>query len=86
MACGVPSVASRLPGATDIVIDDGRTGVLVAPGDVDALAAALHDLLINRERAAAIGEAARRHIAANFSAAQTAAGWLDAYRTVTAAA
>jgi glycosyltransferase involved in cell wall biosynthesis len=86
MACGVPSVASRLPGATDIVIDDGRTGVLVAPGDVDALGAALHDLLINRERAAAIGEAARRHIAANFSAAQTAAGWLDAYRTVTAAA
>ena len=43
MAAGLPAVASRLPGATDAVIDDGRTGVLVTPGDVDGFAAAIEE-------------------------------------------
>ena len=39
----------------------GRTGILVDPTDHIALAAALCDLLLDRDRAAAMGAAARRH-------------------------
>jgi glycosyltransferase involved in cell wall biosynthesis len=37
LACGTPVVASRLPGVRTLV-DEGRTGYLVEPGDVDELA------------------------------------------------
>lgn len=40
MACGVPVVASRAGGFTEVV-NPGRTGTLVDPGDVDGLVAAL---------------------------------------------
>ena len=84
MATGLPAVASRLPGSTDTIVDDGRTGVLVTPGDVDALANAIEKLLTNRETASAIGAAARRHVANEFSADRTASGWLNAYQAVAA--
>jgi len=44
MAAGRAIVSSAIPG-TDELIDDGRSGLLVAPGDADALAAALRRLL-----------------------------------------
>ncbi len=84
MATGLPAVASRLPGSTDTIVDDGRTGVLVTPGDVDALANAIEELLTNPEAASAIGGAARRHVANEFSADRTARGWLNAYQAVAA--
>src|SRR5262249_47181729 len=37
LACGTPVVASRLPGVRTLV-DEGRTGYLVEPGNVDQLA------------------------------------------------
>ncbi|HEX2803774.1 MAG TPA: glycosyltransferase family 1 protein [Sphingomicrobium sp.] len=40
MACGLPVVAASATGATSLV-RDGKTGVLVEPGDVDAFADAL---------------------------------------------
>jgi glycosyltransferase involved in cell wall biosynthesis len=51
-ACGTPVVAFRR-GALGEVVDDGRTGFLVAPGDVDAAAAAVR-------RASALSRAACR--------------------------
>ncbi len=47
MAAGVPVVASDLGSLPEVV---GGGGVLVPPGDVDALAAALRGLLDNAER------------------------------------
>src|SRR5438552_790804 len=79
---GRSAIASRLPGATDAAIDDGRNGLLVAPGDVDALASAIDTVLTDRERAAALGAAARRRVEAEFGADRTASGWLDAYESV----
>ncbi len=57
-ACGVPVVASRV-GALDEVVRDGTTGLLVPPDDPAALAAALNDLLRDRERAREMGRDAR---------------------------
>ncbi|MDE2728601.1 MAG: glycosyltransferase, partial [Gemmatimonadota bacterium] len=48
-ACGVPVVAARVPGLRDAVVD-GETGVLVPPGDREAMARALIDLLCDREK------------------------------------
>ena len=32
MSCGLPSIATRLPGVTDVIIEDGRNGRLVPAG------------------------------------------------------
>src|SRR4029453_807483 len=54
--CETPVVAYESGGLTDTVQHD-RTGLLVPPGDVNALAAALDGLLDHPERGAAVGRA-----------------------------
>ena len=56
MAAGVPLVAARSGGIPELV-EDGRTGILVPPGDADALADAVRGLLADPSAA---GEMARR--------------------------
>jgi glycosyltransferase involved in cell wall biosynthesis len=58
MITGCPVVASAVGGLREVV-QDGSTGLLVPPGDPDALAAALDDLLDDPERRKLMGEAAR---------------------------
>lgn len=82
MACGLPAVASRLPGSTDRVVDDGRTGVLVPPGDVAAMAKALERVLREPSLATALGAAARDAVARRYTTAGTAERWLAAYDRV----
>ena len=57
LAAGTPVVATRVGGVAEVVLD-GQNGLLVPPGDVDALAAAIRRLfgeqgLLERLRAAA---------------------------------
>jgi glycosyltransferase involved in cell wall biosynthesis len=54
MALGRPVVAAATGGLTEL-IDDGRTGLLVSPGDPVALAAGISRLLANPPLAAALG-------------------------------
>jgi len=79
MSCGLPCVASRLPGATDEVISDGENGRLVPVGDVEAFAGAMADLLRDRLRASAMGAAARATIERLYASADVADRWLSAY-------
>jgi glycosyltransferase involved in cell wall biosynthesis len=79
MACGLPCIASRLPGATDVVIDDGTNGLLAPVGDGDAFAAAITQVLNDAERAAALGRAARETVMRRFASADVADRWLAAY-------
>jgi glycosyltransferase involved in cell wall biosynthesis len=58
MGAGLPIVASRV-GQVEEVIKSGATGILVAPGDKEALAQALYDLAESPETRQKLGEAAR---------------------------
>lgn len=58
MASGVPVVASRIPGYTEVV-RDGRDGILVPPGDPVALAAGLAAVLDDPGRASELRAAGR---------------------------
>lgn len=82
MACGVPVVASHLPGATDAIIDDGVNGLLVEPGDVPAMAEAIASVVRDPARAAALGAAARATVRDRYADTGVADRWLTAYRDV----
>lgn len=58
MASGNALVAAR-SGAASQVVDDGRTGILIPPGDAEALVTALEPLLRNPQEAEAMGRRAR---------------------------
>ncbi|GAA2564268.1 glycosyltransferase [Pseudonocardia hydrocarbonoxydans] len=64
-AAGIATVATTVGGTPEIV-DDGRTGLLVAPGDPVALGDAVVELLLDPERRARYGSAARRLAADRF--------------------
>jgi glycosyltransferase involved in cell wall biosynthesis len=70
MAWGRPVVASSVGGLTDAV-EDGVTGLLVPPGDVPALRAAVERLLGDRELRERLGAAGRER-APRFDAAAAA--------------
>ncbi len=58
-ACATPVVASNIEGYAQVA-DHDETGILVEPGDSDALAAAMVELLEDEERRRAFGAAARK--------------------------
>ncbi|SDS06578.1 phosphatidylinositol alpha-1,6-mannosyltransferase [Friedmanniella luteola] len=66
-ACGLPVVVGRSGGAPETVVD-GRTGAVVEPDDPAAVAGAVRTLLLDPARAAALGAAGRRHVAARYGA------------------
>src|SRR6185503_836407 len=66
MAHGRAVVAGDVGGLRDLVVD-GETGLLVPPGDVAALRAALERLLADRELRRRLGAAARARAAEHFS-------------------
>lgn len=65
-AAGVPVVASRVGGIPDVV-DDGETGLLVAPRSPDELARAALALVHSPERRHLMGAAARAKIVPHYS-------------------
>jgi glycosyltransferase involved in cell wall biosynthesis len=81
MSYGVPVVASRTGGITDIV-EDGANGILVEPGDPDALAAALERLARDPVLASRLGEAGRRTVEGRFSWDAIAERWEQLYRSL----
>jgi glycosyltransferase involved in cell wall biosynthesis len=82
MAQGKPVVASAVGGTPELVVD-GETGVLVPPGDVDALVDALASVLGDPERARRLGEAGRARVREKFSADAAAEKILDLYESAT---
>jgi glycosyltransferase involved in cell wall biosynthesis len=81
MAAGLPVVATTAGGIPEVV-EDGRTGVLVAPRDPGALAGALCAVLADPDRRAALGRAGRERAAASFGYDRMVDGTLEVYRQV----
>jgi glycosyltransferase involved in cell wall biosynthesis len=76
-ACGCVPVASRLRGVTDHAIEDGHTGILVPPADIDAFVqgvTALHD---NPSEWAATSQRAHVIAKTRFSVDAMGRGYLD---------
>jgi len=79
MAYGRPVVATRVGGLVDAV-EDGRTGLLVAPRDAGALRAAIVRLLSDAELRAQLGAAARDRARRDFAWPAVRDALLEAYR------
>jgi glycosyltransferase involved in cell wall biosynthesis len=60
-ASGLPVIASRVGGLPEVVLD-GKTGLLVPPGDIDALADAMSRLLADSALRAQMGQAGRQFV------------------------
>lgn len=66
MSFGLPVITSTVGPASEIVTD-GETGILVAPGDVDQLAAAMWELASSRDQARQMGAAGRNRFEQRFT-------------------
>jgi glycosyltransferase involved in cell wall biosynthesis len=78
MAQGKPVVATAVGGTPELVVH-GETGLLVRPGDVEALAAALAQLLDDPGQARRMGEAGRERVQREFDAAAMTQRILELY-------
>jgi glycosyltransferase involved in cell wall biosynthesis len=79
MASGVPVVASAVGGVLELV-EHGRTGTLVPPGDAQALADSLCGVIAEPAGANAMARAARAHVAAAYSFDRMVAGFDALYQ------
>ena len=79
---GLPAAGFAVAGAPE-VIEDGRTGSLVRPGDEEALAGRVMELLEDDERRRAVGTAARERCLAHFEIEPISRRYLSLYDEVT---
>ena len=80
MACGTPIVASRVGALTDVVGADGDCAVLVEPGNVEELVAAISALLSSPAARSRMGEAGRKRAEERFSWHSVARKTADVYQ------
>lgn len=79
MSSSLPVIATRIPGVTDAIVADGKTGLLVPAGDAGAIADALRDVLSDRMSAAAMGSAARADVEHRFGLPASRERWAAIY-------
>jgi len=85
MALGVPVVATA-GGGTDEVVEDGTSGLLVAPSDAAAAAAALARLLDDEALRGRLADGARQKVAAAFGIERFVREHLELYESLLAGA
>jgi glycosyltransferase involved in cell wall biosynthesis len=83
MASGVPVVASRLSGIPELV-EDGVSGLLAPPRDVEALAATLLRLHNEPQVARQLADGARLKVEREFDVQRSAATLLELMRSISA--
>ena len=82
-SCGVPVVATELPGVRTVV-DNGVTGLLVPPQDDVALAEKLEEILGNEFKRTEMGKAAIEHVHRRFTREKHMDELIALYRRVCA--
>lgn len=83
MSTGVPVVASSIGGITEVIEPGTDNGVLVPPGDLDALVGAIGQLLADEELHRRVGEAGRRRILAEYTLERMLDRTLEVYEIAT---
>jgi rhamnosyl/mannosyltransferase len=83
MACARPVIGSAVGGIPSVV-EDGRTGLLVPPGDARALADAARRLLDDDALCAQLGANGRRRVEASYRWPVLAGAYLDLFRSLVA--
>ncbi|MEM9031308.1 MAG: glycosyltransferase family 4 protein [Pseudomonadota bacterium] len=83
MSSGVPVVATGV-GAFEELLDKGRMGTLVEPGDVPSLAAAIAPILDDPQNRLRLGAEARSYVEARFAIEGEAQALVDVYRKLLA--
>jgi len=78
MASGLALVATAV-GAVPTVVEDGRTGVLVPAENAELLATGIADLLRDPAKRRRLGDAARRLMEEEYSAARMTEDYLRVY-------
>jgi glycosyltransferase involved in cell wall biosynthesis len=81
MAAGIAVVSTRVGGVPDLV-EEGRTALLTAPGDVAATAAALERLLRHPQECAQMGALGRAFAREHYAVERVAEATERVYRTV----
>jgi glycosyltransferase involved in cell wall biosynthesis len=79
MASGLPVLATAVGGNPELV-SAGRTGLLVPPGDVEAMAQGLSAWATRPDSARALGQAGRERVMRRFSLQAMIDGYLTVYR------
>ena len=77
-ACALPQITTREAGD---VVRDGIEGIIIKPGDVNAIASAVEHLHRHPELVEQMGSAARRRVVENFTWDHFRTRLLDAYET-----
>jgi glycosyltransferase involved in cell wall biosynthesis len=80
MACGVPLVATTGGALPEVVGQDGETGLLVPPGDPNALAFGIGRVLDDRSLANRLSVAGRRRVLERFTWRACAQATVEHYR------
>jgi glycosyltransferase involved in cell wall biosynthesis len=78
MSTGLPVVGFAVGGVPELV-EEGKTGLLCRPGDVEALAVAMRGAMEARAKLARMGAAARDRVTTRFSVQAMCAGYAEAY-------
>ncbi|MFH1430160.1 MAG: glycosyltransferase family 4 protein [Candidatus Uhrbacteria bacterium] len=78
MACGKPVITSELPGVRTVV-SDGEAGLLIEPGDVQALERCIIALRDDLDRVARMGAAARARVVKQYTWKNVAHQWRALY-------
>jgi glycosyltransferase involved in cell wall biosynthesis len=81
MATGRPVIATRITGIPEL-IEDGVSGLLVAPGSLDQLVAALETLAASRELREQMGLAGRHKVEEEFDARRCASQVAAIFRSM----
>ena len=79
MACGIASIATQV-GCVSEMLDEGRCGCIISPGDLDGLVDALTEFITNPTLPQQYSQAARQQVCDKYSIEQMLQAYDNMYR------